>query len=454
MRSVARKGKNWFLALGVVAMGLLGGVWFGTQPRLLHVEPPPQATAVAGSTSLTLTFSHFMQPESVLQNIQIQPPVLGDFRWQGKTLVFTPARPWPSGATVVVTLQGDAVAQSFPHRRLNRSVEWSFQIGYPKVLYLFPFDGRAGLYWLDPLDGRVGLLSEAEEEVFDFSLSANGAMIFYSARLGNGSALYRLDPSQGDRERVLLFPQGQVRAAQLSPSGQFLAYELTDLSDPNAKTHVWIIPYPPKGETQAQRLGAEGQLTRSPLWSAANLLAYYDQSNRLFRFYDPVTQAEVATIACETGEKGAWSPDGETFLYAEILPQTGEFPSSHLFAYHLASRRLTDLSKRKDVEDLGGVFSPQGDRVVLARKFLATLQWTPGRQLWLLDLSKSEATPLLSDASYNHYDFTWSPDGTQILFVRFNQMNLTDPPEIWVINGDGSQPRQLVKGGYAPQWMP
>lgn len=446
--------KVWLLIISALILGVFGGAWYATQPRLLAVEPPPQATAVPASTSLRLTFSRQMQPESVLQNLQIQPPQMGDFHWEGRTLVFTPSRPWPNGATVIVELSSNAVTRSFPYQRINRRVSWSFQIGYPKVLYLYPFDGRAGLYQLDPLDGSVRLLSAAEQEVFDYSLSINGATVIYSAREGNGSALYRWEYGQESVERLLVFPNGQVRAAHLSPSGQYLAYELTDLSDPNATTHVWITAYPPQRETQPIRLGANDQITRSPLWSAANLLAYYDQTNRLFRFYDPFTQQEVDTITCETGEKGAWSPDGEMFLFAEILPQGGEFPTSHLFSYHLNSHRLTDLSERNDVEDIGGVYSPQGDRLVFARKFLDAVQWTPGRQPWLLDLARREAFPLLSEAAYNHYDFAWSPDGTQILFVRFNQMNLTDPPEIWVINRDGSQVRQLVKGGFAPQWMP
>lgn len=395
-----------------------------------------------------------MQPESVLQRLKIDPLPLGEFHWEGKTLIFTPARPWPSGATVQVRLSSGAQTQSFPQRRLQREIAWSFQIGYPKVLYLFPADGQAGLYLLDPLQGRVQLLSEAGQEVFDFSLSANGGMILFDARQGNGSAIYRWESRQASLAQVLAFPNGQVRAAQLSPSAHYLAYELTDLSEADAKTHVWVTAYPPQAQDQAFRLGTLDSLTRSPLWSAQDILAYYDQTNRRFRFYDPETQREVDAVAAETGEKGAWSPDGETFLFPEILTNAGQFPTSHLFAYHLASRKLSDLSERNDVEDLGGVFSPQGDRVVFARKFVDAVQWTPGRQPWLLDLTHGEATPLLSDASYNHYDFAWSPDGAQILLVRFNQVNLTDLPEIWVINADGSQPRQLVKGGFAPQWMP
>jgi len=428
--------------------------WFLTQPRLLSVQPPPNATAVPGSAALRISFSHPMQAESVHQRLQIDPLPAGDFHWEGKTLVFIPSQPWPGGATVTVRLSRGAQTQSFPTRYLNRTMAWSFQIGYPKVLYLFPAEGQAAIYQLDPLSGNAQLLSPSGQEVFDYSLSANGAVILFDVRQGNGSAIYRWENLSAAVESVLTFPSGQVRAAQLSPSGNYLAYELTDLSEPNAKTHVWVTTYPPQRDEQAIRLGTEDQLTRSPLWSSQSILAYYDQTNRLYRFYDPRSQQEIGRVKGETGEKGAWSPDGETFLFAEILSNGEQLPTSHLLAFHLPTRQVTDLSERNDVEDLGGVFSPQGDRLVFARKFLNALQWTPGRQPWLLNLLRREAYPLLTEPHYNHYDFVWSPNGDQILFVRFNQMSLTEAPEIWVINADGSQARQLVKGGFAPQWMP
>jgi hypothetical protein len=55
---------------------------------------------------------------------------------------------------------------------------------------------------------------------------------------------------------------------------------------------------------------------------------------------------------------------------------------------------------------------------------------------------------------FNHANLIWSPDGRQLAYIRFNQETLTDPPELWIINNDGSLPRKLVTGGYAPLWIP
>jgi Tol biopolymer transport system component len=91
---------------------------------------------------------------------------------------------------------------------------------------------------------------------------------------------------------------------------------------------------------------------------------------------------------------------------------------------------------------------------VLARKYLDAARWTPGRQIWLMSPDGKEFQALTNAPYFNHSSFAWSPDGQQLAYLRFNQEKLTDPPELWLMNADGSQPIQLVIGGYAPQWIP
>ena len=81
-------------------------------------------------------------------------------------------------------------------------------------------------------------------------------------------------------------------------------------------------------------------------------------------------------------------------------------------------------------------------------------RWTPGRQMWIMQADGSQAQALSSEEAYNHYDFIWSTDGNQIAFVRSDPTQLIQPPELWLVNPDGSNPIQLVKGGYSPIWIP
>jgi hypothetical protein len=38
--------------------------------------------------------------------------------------------------------------------------------------------------------------------------------------------------------------------------------------------------------------------------------------------------------------------------------------------------------------------------------------------------------------------------------MRFNQSDLTQSAEIWVIRAEGDQAHRLAEGGYLPRWIP
>ena len=101
--------RRWlFGAIAIVI--LVGLVLFGRAnlPSLIEVTPSDGETHVAVASPLKLTFSEEMRPESVTQNLQIQPPSEGSYFWDANTLTFAPAQPWPSGAQITVTLKAGA----------------------------------------------------------------------------------------------------------------------------------------------------------------------------------------------------------------------------------------------------------------------------------------------------------------------------------------------------------
>jgi Tol biopolymer transport system component len=128
--------------------------------------------------------------------------------------------------------------------------------------------------------------------------------------------------------------------------------------------------------------------------------------------------------------------------------------ASHLIHFDSETAESRDLSRGPFVEDTSPSFSPDGSHLAFARRYLDANRWTPGRQAWVMRADGSEAIALTNAPSYSHSAFAWSPDGRQIAYLRFNQETLTDPLELWTVESDGSNPTQLVIGGFAPQWIP
>jgi Tol biopolymer transport system component len=209
--------------------------------------------------------------------------------------------------------------------------------------------------------------------------------------------------------------------------------------------------------------GESDHQTLLPDWSPDGLLTFYDSDIEAFVFLDP-RSGESTIFSNQTGMPGSWHPNGRDYVAPEIIFMDEEpsdstadlesYASSHLILFNRRDRSSQDLTAGKGfLEDTTPVFSPDGSNLAFARKFLDNARWTPGRQLWLLEVDKTGAVQYTDNPNFNHFDFAWSPDGSQLAYVRFNQTTLNEATEIWLIDTNNGLTTRLIQGGFAPQWI-
>jgi Tol biopolymer transport system component len=404
-----------------------------------------------------------MKPETVTEKLKIEPVVEGTYSWDKNSMLFTPDRPWPSGQEIKLHLGAGAQAASWLAFPMGGQ-SWSFTISEGALAYLWPSEGPANIYALDPVTGEIRQYSSGME-VLDYSVSSNGMMIYFSAsNLQGGADLYRIDrlkaeslPSNSYQpEELLICGVAQCRSPAVSFDDLYLAYEYL-IPTPKGglgAAQIWRLSLP---TLEAISIGQATHETVQPVWSPTGWLAYYDRTSSVYELVNPVTQERVQ-LTNQTGEPGVWSPDGEYYLAPEInyIKATGssETGTSHLYRYRVQSKSSEDISGPNDVEDVGADYSPEGDLIAFARKYLDAKHWSLGRQIWIMNADGSNAHSITDEADYNHFDFAWSRDGQMLAYVRFNQATLSELPELWMINADGTNPVQLVIGGYSPVWIP
>jgi Tol biopolymer transport system component len=346
------------------------------------------------------------------------------------------------------------------------STAWSFQISEMLLVYLWPASDLADLYTLNPLTSEITRLTEGDA-VRDFSASPDGKSIFYTAdRLRGGSVIVRLSfdlteaGAATSTETVATCENAVCRSPAASPNGRWLAFEKTPERGDRTQIGIWLLDML-SGESQPA--GISGNPGRYPIWSAEGWLAYYDLTDQAYRAIHPESKSEIL-MPNQIGEQGSWRSDGSAFLASEIFDESSELlisaASGHMLLYSLKQPEdIVDLTREYYLEDTGGVIAPNGTQIAFTRKYLDPVRWTAGRQLWVMDIGvgqgeSSSARPITDAPQYNHYGIAWSPDSQRIAYMRFNQVDLTQLPELWLINADGSNPTQLVIGGYAPQWVP
>jgi Tol biopolymer transport system component len=469
---VNRRGGLYALVLGFLGLvlGLLVVGWFG-RPVVTGFSPSIEAGEFAPASSLvTVSFSQPMDRASVESRLSIEPIVAGNFTWQDDTLSFRPSTAWPQGQTVVVRLaSGARSARGLP---LLSGLKWSFAVGAPRIVYLWPADGPADLF-VRSLSGEDSTrLTTTELGVYDYCVSGDRTSLTYTAeRPDGGTDLRLLDlPTLQDR-LVYACPEAhRCRAPAMSADGNWLAFEQVEIRPGPGDdwlpgpSRVWAVSL--TQEEPAFPIAPADHVSSAPSWSPQGWLAYYDNTRKAIALIDLVA-GEIPTpsgyLPTELGDIGSWSPDGQYLVFPEIIFTSDEDGDeertsfySHLFRTDLSTGVQTDLSVLRAglVEDASPAYSPDGRWIAFARRSLEPGRWTLGRQVWRMRSDGTGARSLTDDPDYGHSAISWSPDSGFLVFMRFYQSDLTRSAEIWVMDVDGDTPRRLAEGGYLPQWIP
>jgi TolB protein len=467
-RSRARLGAI-AIAITLILLMFLGA------PRVINVQPVAGSTMVPSTAQIRLKFNQPMDKVSVETRLKIEPPMSGRYEWQGNTLSFVPDSRWAQGE--IITIQLTAGARSSYFLPILRRKSWSFEIGVPRILYLDPSEKQSFLYIRTPefLEPRV--LTEAQTEILDFSVSVDGTMVVYSTlNEDSGSSLYWIDLIS-EEERLILECRSPRRCQNphLSPNNDWVIFEQVELQA--GVGGKWIAGSPQlfimnlEAGSQPIPIAKATRVNSNPSWSSQGTLSYYDSTQQEIVIMDlniPITPNELNRVPSALEVVGNWSPDGEFLLFPNVVildetyekaEDTGyEFSQfySHIFRLSMSNGFVTDLSGEEFglVEDASPAYSPDARWIAFTRKFLDGSRWTLGRQLWLMRSDGTQARQITQDEKYRHFSISWSPDSNWLAFVRADQDNLASPPEIWLYDLENDKLSFLESGGYLPHWLP
>lgn len=154
-----------------------------------------------------------------------------------------------------------------------------------------------------------------------------------------------------------------------------------------------------------------------------------------------------------------WSPDRKRIAFSSDRP--GPPPSlNDLYVMDADGGNVRQLTDTPEVSEGGAVWSPDGRHIAYHAAPIAADRTRKPPQIWIIDADGSNARALTGGSSRNMGP-AWSPDGSMIAFVSDRHaefdINLigTDNGDldIYVMDRYGSNVRRLTDGA-APAWSP
>lgn len=443
------------IAMLVVALG--GVIAFGDNiGASIEDSSPTDGALTANSTDIRIAFAQPMDRESVEDAFSIEPDVEGIFRWRINTLIFTPDLPLVPGQAYTVRLSDSA--RSLTGRRLTESLELTFTTQVTAVYYLAPANSQERSLWAVNSDGsNPREIYAPENGIFQFAPSPDGSRIavtvFSEAR--TSADIWLISPDGRNAEQLTDCQPGVCGQPSWSPTGDVLAFARQFPTESGAMNppRIWLWDFT---SNQTGEVFEDSQvLGFDPVWSAdGTLLSFYDSNATGIRIIDLIT-SEILLVETDRADRWSFHPEDNTLVYTDLRTEDGWF-YPHLLTVDLqdtsaarSDRALLDIPE----EDQTGIWSPDGEWLAFRRRFISTEEFGTGSHVMLYNRESGEVVQVTTEPDYTSSSVAWSPDGSQLVFQRYELRTADFLPEVWLFDVETRELRLLAVDAANADWL-
>lgn len=343
------------------------------------------------------------------------------------------------------------------------------------VAYLSPAYGGLQNIWIAPLDNpeEAEQVTFSEGGIFNFGVSNDGRSIAYADRdVDTGLTdlfLLNLQTRKITKLTNCIQQSDDCKTPIFHPDDNLIAYERMNISGgvqgagPGA-IRIWLLDLT-TSDYATQRLFEDSQVIgHSPQWSKdGSRIAFYNSDIAspgviVYDFGEGDEQNRIKLIPSNFGDVGSLSPNGNLLVFPEPIRRENQV-YTFLKIADLAESAFIDLTPAEDpIDDIAAEWHPSGESIVIARRYTDD-RWTPGYQLYLLDMESGESRELVYDERYSHGFFAWDDAGEWLLMQRFpllgedGEPNTEARPEVWAYHLETGELRLIAKNVFLPRWI-
>lgn len=317
------------------------------------------------------------------------------------------------------------------------------------ILYLHTdTEGVYQLFQVDTESNDYGgtQITFFEQNILDFAISTDH-QIALTLEAADGSHDIWTILNNGDGPRKLIECQESACGSPVwSPQGNLFIFERYPIKNGAVEQDepaLWWFDF---NAQQAVPVFAGEEWYGQGVRFAADggAISYFVPQKDEIQIYDLESQS-IGTVSTRLGSPAEWGPEGQ--LYFSALFQS----NIHIFKTNSLVTELANLSGGEmAVEDAGYRPSPDGQKLVFTRK---PQRVSSGKQIMLMETDGSNQQSLTNQLDIQHGAVSWSTDGRQLVYQKFNLAAPHQPPTIWVMDVKTGESREIVTG-TRPQWVP
>jgi Tol biopolymer transport system component len=292
------------------------------------------------------------------------------------------------------------------------------------------------------------------------AISPDGDRVAYSTPrvdAPEASELWVANLDGNGRRKIAGDADGAILGLSWSPRGDVIAYERRSEIGPRGELgRPRILAVRADGGGAGLLYGRGDEAGSQPVWSPeGRRLLVADASSGGRTIVDPAGGS--VSVPGYGADSGSWSPDGRLIAFADS--ESPLVTTSSIRVADTDGRIVADLS-RPGYSDSAPVWSPGG-------RSIAVIGGDEHGQtgIWLLDPSGGPSRSVLVSSAERPAQYTppvWAPGSVALAFSRLtNPLPGASPTaeaptawELWVADGDGSNPRRLPVDGLAEGWAP
>jgi dipeptidyl aminopeptidase/acylaminoacyl peptidase len=428
----------------------------GGQVRVNWLNP---AEILSSYPRLQFQFSQDIEPEVVNASFYVNPEISGTWSWlEGDLAVWQPDTSIPSGQSIHFGFQNPEASLDSNVSRL-KPFEWKAFIREPEIALLKGVGNGKELFRISPENPEIEKqLTQTDGNIVDFTVSPDGEQILFS-KLNDrfGLDLWMMNRDGQAQTMILDCGVDRCSSADWNPLRDEIVFTIEKSSDETS----FMNPELPKpyvlnliAGTTSQVMDDDQKVGYDPIWSSKGQWISFWEGVQGGTVIVHGTSKEVGYADPSNEDTGCWSPEERYFYYSDVKEE-GLPIVSIIYQVDILTG-LRDFYTGSALFDLGynyyyPVCHPHGQGL------LAVVQVDPKiptRELWWV-LSDGSYKVVYDDLSQIVTQFSWSPDGSKVLFLSDSLTELSDGSKIgiWEVETLSSQP-SISDHVFQLHWLP